>query len=673
MPKTRIVACLGLGLMVVAAFGSAEAAGRQNPYESAMAAARSEIWQAINSGKCGSATVAITVEGKTVYAEGFGMADRAKSIPVDKNTLFNIGSISKVHVATAIMLLVDDGKVSLDRPVTDYLPEFKMADQRYRKITVRMLLNHASGLPGTEGSNSFGFKYDGNVKKETIETLSRAHLKHDPGAMAVYCNDGFTLAEMIVERASGLSYLTFLDRRIFKPLGLVRTGIGVGDIKGKTAAAYYDPKTGKRHPLETLSLLGAGGLSSTAEELCRFMDAFSEAGRLLKKSSLAEMKKGQPTAFWGKLRNPSLSFGLGWDMTGLPLYDAAGLQLLGKSGGTGNYSSMVFTVPQKRISVAVIAAGRDSGAMKIALDVLEEVLAGRKLMAKKEPSIPIPPQARDLPEDHADFGGYYANGAGLGQVVFDAEKKSVTLYTLKGRERVPAALLVYDDGYYFDTEGNHFYFDRSGEEVYLVSSPHNLAVDMVGMQKVKPMVKPLSLKVDMDDKIWLRRNVSPFEGLMAVDSHFVRSLLHQELPGYVDFLGVKRIEAPDFAAMPFDAMRDQTELTLFEKRGAAWAWVSDMLYSDAQSAAPLKAGENSVKIGKDGYSQWLVAREDGVAAFEKPSRGRVIVFADNDTATYDSAIDRGDVFVAKGSFIELAGLPGDLFTVRIKPVADGKR
>ena len=106
-------------------------------------------------------------------------------------------------------------------------------------------MNHVSGLPGTEGSNSFGFEYDDKVKQETIDTLARAHLKHAPGAMAVYCNDGFTLAEMIVERVSGGRYIDFLNERIFKPLGLKNTGIGVGEIKGKPVASYYDPKTGK--------------------------------------------------------------------------------------------------------------------------------------------------------------------------------------------------------------------------------------------------------------------------------------------------------------------------------------------------------------------------------------------------------------------------------------------
>jgi CubicO group peptidase (beta-lactamase class C family) len=672
MLKTRMIGVVCLCCMLVNTLALGETVSKRNPYESAMTTARSEIWQAINSGKCGSATTAIMVDGKVVYAEGFGMANREKSIPVDTATLFNIGSISKVYVGTAIMLLVDDGKVSLDKPVTDYLREFKMADDRYKKITVRMLLNHVSGIPGTEGSNSFGFKYDDNVKQETIDTLARAHLKHAPGAMAVYCNDGFTLAEMIVERVSGGQYIDFLNERIFKPLGLKNTGIGVGEIKGKPVASYYDAKTGKIHPPETLSVLGAGGLSSTAEELCRFVDAFSAENQLLKKASLAEMKKAQPSAFWGKLRNPTISFGLGWDLTGLPRYDAAGVQILGKTGGTGNYSSMVFTVPDKRISVAVIASGAESGAMKIALDILDAVLVEKKLISKEEKSVLIPPEAQKLPQEDASFSGYYASDTKLGQVVFDADKNSATLYSFKEQEKTPAITLVYNNGYYHDTQGNRFYFSNTGGEGYLVNSSMP-KLDTIMMQKVKPIEKPQSLRIDMDGKVWLRRNVSPFESIMAVESHFAKSLLYKDLPGYVVFGGVKRIDSPEFAGMPFDSIRDQTELTLFEKNGATWAWVSDMLYSPAESAVALKAGENSVKIGGDGYNEWLVANEGMVLSFTKSNRGRIIIFSSDDTATYDSALDTGDAYAAKGSYIESAGFANDVFTVKAKPTVAGEK
>ena len=104
----------------------------ENPFNNTITTARTEIWKAITSGTAGSATVAIMDGGKLIYAEGFGMADRETSTVVDENTVFNIGSISKLFAATSSMLLVDEGKVDLDEPVTTYLPGFAMADERYK-------------------------------------------------------------------------------------------------------------------------------------------------------------------------------------------------------------------------------------------------------------------------------------------------------------------------------------------------------------------------------------------------------------------------------------------------------------------------------------------------------------------------------------------------------------
>lgn len=657
--------CVCLLMFVTLAYGGET--GTRIPCENAVSLARSKIWQAINSGKCGSAALAIAVDGKVVYSEGFGMADRVRSVPVGPSTLFNIGSISKVYAAAAIMLLVDDGRVSLDAPVTAYIPEFRMSDKRYGEITVRMLLNHSSGIPGTTGSNAFGFRYEGDIKQITLNALSRARLKHAPGAIAVYCNDGFTLAEIIVERVSGKRFIDFLEERIFSPLGLKNTGMGIGELRDKPIALYYDVKSGKPHPPETLSVLGAGGLSSTVEDLCLFMDAFSAEMRLFQKTSFGEMRKAQPPASGGRLRNPGLNFGLGWDLTGLPRYDAAGISVLGKSGGTGNYSSMVYTVPDKRISVALVASGPDSGAIKIALDVLNEVLVEKMLISKEERPVTIPPAAQELPmEQEASFQGYYGSDVRLGQVLFDKEKRVVTLNILKGQEKRPALTLLYNNGYYYDENGDRFYFAGMDGESHLVSLISSIGLDAIVMQKVKPVENPRSLKIDMDGKTWLRRNVSPFESAMAVETHLARSILYKDLPGYVFFGGIKRIDSPDFAGMSFDSVRDQTELALFEKDGAVWAWVSDLLYSPAKTAIPLKEGENSVKIGDDGHNVWIGVLESSVVSFTRPENGRIIVFSPDDTATYDSAIDSGDACVAEGGYIEIAGLPNDVFTIKAR-------
>lgn len=660
--KNLIAFFLCFLITVSLAFG---ATSQEITYKSAITTARSEIWQAINTGKCASATVAIMVDGKVVYSEGFAMADRAESVPIDKNTIFNIGSISKVFTAAAIMLLVDDGKVSLDKPVTAYLPEFKMADNRYKNITVRMTLNHSSGIPGTEGANTFGFAFYDKVLKDTINTLSFSHLKHNPGEMAVYCNDGFSLAEMIIERVSGKKYIDFLNERVFTPLNLKNTGLSVGEVNDKTKAVYYEAESAKIEPFEVVSLLGAGGLSSTAEDLCLFADTFSEQNKIFSEKSLNEMKKPQPSAFWGKLRHPEFSFGLGWDLTFLPRYESAGIQIFGKSGGTGNYSSMLFTVPEKRISVAVIASGADSGAFKIALDIIDAVLVEKGLIQKEKKVVSMPKESEKIPQEFALFNGYYSNGSQLGQIEFDMNKNTVTLYSLKGTEKTPKLSFIYNNNYFYDDKGDQFYFTSINGEDYLAGYSTTLKIDFIVMQKVKLIEKPMTLKINLDNKQWLRRNVYPFEGVMGGPSHCVKSLLYKDLPGYVSFNGVKKIETPEYAGMPFCSMRDQTELTLFEKDGETWARVSDMIYSPAESAGLLKIGENSVKISDKGYSEWLKTDEDMILSFtSQPQDGRIIVFSpDNAEIIYDNVINPGDVFVKKGSFVEFAGLSNDTFLV----------
>lgn len=663
MSKTKKLIAIFLCCMVFSVIAYREA-NSQSSYDSAVSTARSEIWQAINSGKCASATVAIMVDGAVVYAEGFGMANREKAIPVDADTLFNIGSISKVYDAAAIMLLVDEGKVSLDRPVTEYLPEFRMADKRYKDITVRMTLNHTSGLPGTEDANTFGFAHNDNALKETLETLAHSHLKHNPGEMSAYCNDGFTLAEMIVERVSGKKFSEFLAERVFKPLDLKNTGVSVGEIRDKTRAAYYDPETAKMQPFEVASILGAGGLSSTAVDLCRFLDTFSSQNKLFSPASLAEMKKEQPSAFRGKLRNPDVAVGLGWDMTDLPQYKAAGLQVLGKSGGTGNYSSMCFTVPDRRISVAVIACGPGSGAMQMALDILDAVLADRGLMKKEKKSLSMPPKPEKIPQNLATYAGYYGGDGKLCKVVFDMDKNTVSLTMLKEGKKASELPLIYNNRYFHDAGGKRYYFTSYNRQDYLINCADLVKIDMISMQKVKPLEKPQNLKITMDNKLWLRRNVSPIEGMGGTPTHLVKSLVYKELPGYVDFSGLKRIETPEFAAMPFDAIRDQTELALLDKDGKTWAQVSSLLYSQVESAKAMKAGENTVKINNLGQTEWLKADDEMILSFIKPERCRIIVFSPDRAAKYDSIVDTGDVYVTKGSFIECAGFAGDVFTVK---------
>ena len=163
--------------------GAGEKAPSLSVNASAISNARESAWKAISSGQGSGVSVAIMERGEFVLSDAMGVADRSQNRAVDRKTRFNIGSVSKMFATVAILLLVDEGKVELDAPVVRYLPEFTMRDPRFRDITLRMLLNHSSGLPGT--TVFIGFEPDATVHRLLMETLKHSRLKHTPGAMSM--------------------------------------------------------------------------------------------------------------------------------------------------------------------------------------------------------------------------------------------------------------------------------------------------------------------------------------------------------------------------------------------------------------------------------------------------------------------------------------------------------
>ena len=153
----------------------------------------------------------VFAEESTVKIEQQNVQTDAKE-DAPKEKLYGIGSVSKVYVTTAVMQLAEEGKVNLDATLTEYIPDFRMADERYKEITVRMLMNHTSGIMGSTNKNSMLYgDNDMSYHDGLLTVLEGQRLKAKPGAYAAYCNDGFTLLEMIVENVSGMSFTEYLD------------------------------------------------------------------------------------------------------------------------------------------------------------------------------------------------------------------------------------------------------------------------------------------------------------------------------------------------------------------------------------------------------------------------------------------------------------------------------
>ena len=630
--------------------------------------ARESAWKAISSGQGSGVSVAIVERGEFVLSDAMGAADRAQNRAVDRKTRFNIGSVSKMFATVAILLLVDEGKVALDAPVVRYLPEFTMADARFRDITLRMLLNHSSGLPGTTAF--IGFEPDATVHRLLLDTLRRSRLKHAPGAMSMYCNDGFTLAEMVVEQVTGRKFVAFLSERVFAPLGMTNTTTSLGESGGANVAEYYDGTSGKKYPREVMPIYAAGGFSSTAEDLCRFGDSLMAGGRnLLSPASLQELFRWQPAPFTNGLREGKWYGQVGWDYAtqigsvGGDGKGSTGLQVFAKGGNSGFYSANLQILPTEKMVIAMITSGKASGD-KLTEPILAGVLTDRR--PDKPTYLPagLPPQTRvaqAIPAALDRYVGYYASETGIMKMDIDSQRRKLIVTPLGGA--APPEELTYNDGYFFvPTGGRRVYFASRDGIDFLVKNEGGLTdSDEVTLQKLEPVLNPQRLRVSNQDEFWLVRNAPA--AVEVFDFDLLQPLKkYEDLPGYVDFRGVRRIERPDFAAMAATAVRDQTDLELIESKDGDFLRTGHLLWSSARTAGRLPMAPSTVTIGADGFNEWRAVEGGGALNFTLPAKGRVIVVTQVATL-YDSIVDRGAVYAPAGCYVFFAGAAGDIFRV----------
>ena len=280
---------------------------------------------------------------------------------------YGIGSVSKTFTAIAVMQLADDGKLELDTPVVHYLPEFRMADERYREITVRMLLNHTSGLMGSLYHNGILFeKGCSETHDKLLEALSSQKLKAKPGSYMTYCNDGFILAELLVERVSEMNFSDYIQTRICKPLGMTHTYAGYGskdsaDKDVKQAANYINHSI--LLPDEAVTEMGSGGIRSTTEDLVKLSRVFTESGAgILSKGAVQEMCRDYYAdtdyLYLAELENKTT--GLGLDFVNSCVFDRFGIQAIGKGGDLDFQHANLTILPKENMSVAVLSSSGNS-------------------------------------------------------------------------------------------------------------------------------------------------------------------------------------------------------------------------------------------------------------------------------------------------------------------------
>ncbi|MCR5337892.1 MAG: beta-lactamase family protein, partial [Lachnospiraceae bacterium] len=337
---------------------------------------------------------------RTVETEDAGVSKESENT---QENYLNIGSVSKVYPVTAVMQLHEKGLVDLDKPVTEYIPDFKMADERYKDITVRMLMNHTSGLMGSNYGGSFLLdETDSDYHDGFLEHLSSQSLKADPGAFNCYCNDGFTLLEILTERVSGKTFTQYLEENICKPLSLDHTKTLWNVDMEKHEPVYI--RDNLKIANECPQLIGAGGIMADAADVSAFGSAFFTGNNVL----ISELSKKE-MATNNRAGESRENFGLGWDSVGKKDYEDAGVTVLSKGGDTMFQHGSLVVAPDEKISVAVLSGGGDSGLDEsIALKLMDIALADQGISVA-HPEEEKPQLVDRVPEEYLSYAGVYAD------------------------------------------------------------------------------------------------------------------------------------------------------------------------------------------------------------------------------------------------------------------------
>jgi CubicO group peptidase (beta-lactamase class C family) len=329
----------------------------------------------VDRGNLAGAVTLVASPDKVLSLEAVGYSDVGSKIPMKTDALFWIASMNKPITATALMMLVDEGKVRLDDPVEKYLPELRgqmrvfdkegdivVLKKPARPITVRNLLSHTAGLVGRSPLEG---KLDSLSLRDGTITYGLSPLQFEPGSKYEYCNPGINTAGRIIEVASGIPYEKFMQERLFEPLGMNDTTFWPTEDQVRRLAKSYKPGPNKsgleevevtqltypltdrnRHPYP------AGGLFSTASDVGTFCRMILNGGtldgrRYLSEGAVREMTSTQTGDLLngGKGQN---GYGLGWNTSKISAGDS-GPVIPGPCGHGGAYATNMGIDPARKL------------------------------------------------------------------------------------------------------------------------------------------------------------------------------------------------------------------------------------------------------------------------------------------------------------------------------------
>lgn len=383
MRKVMQWATFALGI----ACSSVGAGATLNPQD--IEALRTEIEAALVAQSVPSLAVAVAKDGEILWQQGFGWADRERRLAATEHTTYSVASISKPITATALMMLVQAGKVDLDAPANDYLGSVKLRSGvgDVRLATVRRVANHMAGLPDHFNPFYADEPYRAPSMDETLRRYGFLLSVPSEHTYYEYSNLGYGVLDYIVERVSGRSYASFLRNEVFIPLGMTRSSVGVGVGLEPYAATRYDPE-GVPLPAYDFDSPGASAVYASAHDLLRFgmfhvQTPLPDQKAILSGASLTEMH-----------RRTSGDAAIGYSV-GFNSVERSGYQVVSHGGVMAGVSTQLYMVPAEKLVVVVLCNTKTPLADVTTENIMARLLPRWQVQEprrRKPPALVPPPQ-----------------------------------------------------------------------------------------------------------------------------------------------------------------------------------------------------------------------------------------------------------------------------------------
>ena len=398
--------------------------------------------------------VGLGKDGHALYTHGYGSANLEYGVPLTDSTVLESGSVAKQFTASAIVLLAQDGKLSLDDDIRKYLPE--VPDFGGQRITIRNLLTHTSGLRdqwGLLGIEGLGPGTQVHSPMTTLDLVAHQKmLNFPPGSEYLYSNTGYALAGLIVQRVSGKPLDEFTRERLFEPLGMRHSELRADYTKvvPNRATAYSgNASSGFHQDMPFTNMIGNGGVLSTMSDLLRWnenLDHPTVGGHSYVSALETPMRL---------TTGRTITYALG-----LEVVEYDGVREVSHSGSTAGYRTFLARYPDQHVSVAVWCNYASANPTQLAHRVVDLVLTKPPRVATQAtPKIVLTPQAL------ARWAGVYRDPHTDQAVSFEAEGGTLT----SGRGRGALALEPESDDRFRSNQGDVAFSGKPGQRRFTLA------------------------------------------------------------------------------------------------------------------------------------------------------------------------------------------------------------